>query len=106
MYKPQQWLFEGQNKGEKYSEKSLESVLKQALAKTNIKKPVSLHWLRHSGVYPDTCDGTTHLLENGTDLRYIQEILGHKSSKTTEIYTHMSTKSIQNIKSPFDDFEI
>lgn len=94
-YKPQVWLFEGQNKGEQYSEKSLENVLKQALQKVNIKKPVSLHWLRHSYA--------THLLENGTDLRYIQELLGHNSSKTTEVYTHVSTKSLQKIKSPFDD---
>ncbi len=94
-YKPQVWLFEGQIKGTKYDERSLATVLKQALAKTNIKKPVSLHWLRHSYA--------THLLEAGTDLRYIQEILGHQSSKTTEIYTHVSTKNIQNIKSPFDD---
>jgi len=91
---PKNYLFEGQFGG-KYSEKSLESVLKQALEKAKLKKPVSLHWLRHSYA--------THLLENGTDLRYIQEILGHNSSKTTEIYTHVSTKSIQNIKSPFDD---
>ena len=55
---------------------------------------VMLHWLRHSYA--------THLLENGTDLRYIQEILGHSSSKTTEIYTHMSTQNIQKITSPFD----
>lgn len=73
----------------------MQSLLKQSLEKTGIKKPVSLHWLRHSYA--------THLLEAGTDLRYIQELLGHKSSKTTEIYTHVSTKSIQNIKSPFDD---
>ncbi len=94
-YKPQTWLFEGQYKGEQYNENSLENVLKQALQKANITKPVSLHWLRHSYA--------THLLECGTDLRYIQELLGHKSSRTTEIYTHVSTKSIQNIKSPFDD---
>ena len=94
-FKPLNWLFEGQNKGEKYDERSLAQVLKQALVKSNIKKPVSLHWLRHSYA--------THLLESGTDLRYIQEILGHKSSRTTEIYTHVSTKSLQNIKSPFDD---
>ena len=94
-YKPKVYLFEGQKPGEPYSEKSLQSVLKQALAKTNIQKPVTLHWLRHSYA--------THLLESGTDLRYIQELLGHNSSKTTEIYTHVSTKNIQNIKSPFDD---
>jgi integrase/recombinase XerD len=88
-------LFEGTIPGEPYSEKSLQSVLKQALKKAGIKKPVSLHWLRHSFA--------THLLESGTDLRYIQELLGHSSSKTTEIYTHVSTKSIQQIKSPFDD---
>ncbi|WP_317163805.1 tyrosine-type recombinase/integrase [Flavobacterium ichthyis] len=93
--KPKYWLFEGQFEGEPYSEKSLQSVLKQALHKASIKKPVTLHWLRHSYA--------THLLENGTDLRYIQELLGHSSSKTTEIYTHVSTKSIQRIKSPFDD---
>ena len=95
LYKPKTWLFEGQEAGTPYDERSIANVLKQALAKTNIKKPVSLHWLRHSYA--------THLLEAGTDLRYIQEILGHKSSRTTEIYTHVSTKSIQNIKSPFDD---
>ncbi len=95
LYKPKTWLFEGQEAGTPYDERSIANVLKQALAKTNIKKPVSLHWLRHSYA--------THLLETGTDLRYIQEILGHKSSRTTEIYTHVSTKSIQNIKSPFDD---
>jgi integrase/recombinase XerD len=93
--KPKIWLFEGQNAGERYSEQSLQSVLKQALQKVGNTKPVTLHWLRHSYA--------THLLESGTDLRYIQELLGHSSSKTTEIYTHVSTKSIQQIKSPFDD---
>jgi integrase/recombinase XerD len=93
-YNPKEFLFEGQSGG-KYSEKSLENVLKQSLFKARNKKPVTLHWLRHSYA--------THLLENGTDLRYIQDLLGHKSSKTTEIYTHVSTKNIQNIRSPFDD---
>jgi len=95
IYKPCIWLFEGQNSGEKYSEQSLQSVLKQALQKIGSTKPITLHWLRHSYA--------THLLESGTDLRYIQELLGHSSSKTTEIYTHVSTKSIQQIKSPFDE---
>ncbi len=88
------YLFEGQQAGEKYVERSLQMVLKSALDKTSIKKPVTLHWLRHSYA--------THLLENGTDLRYIQELLGHKSSRTTEIYTYVSTRNIQQIHSPFD----
>lgn len=94
-YNPTDWLFEGQYPSTAYDERSLANVLKQAVQKTNIKKPVTLHWLRHSYA--------THLLESGTDLRYIQEILGHKSSRTTEIYTHVSTKSLQKVKSPFDD---
>ncbi|WP_320814136.1 site-specific tyrosine recombinase/integron integrase [Flavobacterium sp.] len=94
-FKPKNYLFEGQTAGNPYDSRSLQQVLKQALKKAGITKPVTLHWLRHSYA--------THLLESGTDLRYIQELLGHNSSKTTEIYTHVSTKSIQQIKSPFDD---
>jgi integrase/recombinase XerD len=93
--RPVTWLFEGQVKGERYSEKSLESVLKRSAGKAGIMKPVTLHWLRHSFA--------THLLEAGTDLRYIQELLGHSSSRTTEIYTHVSIQSIQKIKSPYED---
>ncbi len=60
-------------------------VLKQALEKSKICKPVTLHWLRHSYA--------THLLESGTDLCYIQELLGHNRSKTIEIYTHVCKKN-------------
>lgn len=93
-FKPKRYLFEGQQESLPYDARSLQQVLKQSLGRTAITKPVTLHWLRHSYA--------THLLENGTDLRYIQEILGHRSSRTTEIYTHVSTKSIQKIISPYD----
>ncbi len=92
---PKEWLFEGQSGNGQYDERSLANVLKQALTKCKITKPVSLHWLRHSYA--------THLLESGTDLRYIQEILGHSRSRTTEIYTHVSDNSIRKVSSPFDN---
>lgn len=95
MYRPKVWLFEGQKIGEQYSAASLQKVLHNALVAADIKKPVTLHWLRHSYA--------THLLESGTDTRYIQELLGQKSLKTTKIYTHVTEKSLQKIKSPFDD---
>lgn len=97
-YKPKKWLFEGQNPGEPYSERSLNLVFKQACTKAKLRKPATLHWLRHSYA--------THLLEAGTDLRYIQELLGHSSSRTTEIYTHVSTRKIQEIKSPIEDMDL
>ena len=94
-FRPLKYLFEGQIAGEKYSARSLEEILKKACKTAKINKPVTLHWLRHSYA--------THLLERGTDLRYIQELLGHSSSRTTEIYTHVSMKSLSQICSPFDD---
>jgi site-specific recombinase XerD len=92
-YTPRIYLFEGQTK-EKYSNVSAQQVLKRAVAKAGIKKRVTLHTLRHSFA--------THLLENGTDIRYIQELLGHSSPKTTMIYTHVSQTKIRKIKNPFD----
>lgn len=93
-YKPKKYLFEGQ-KGGKYSNASAQRILKNALNKVGIKKKVTLHSLRHSFA--------THLLEKGTDIRYIQELLGHSSPKTTMIYTHVTETSLKKIKNPFDD---
>jgi len=97
IYKPKIWLFEGQ-KGEQYSDRSIQAILKASVSKTSIRKRVTVHTLRHSFA--------THLLENGTDLRYIQTLLGHESSKTTEIYTHVTTKGFEQIKSPMDKLNI
>ena len=72
------------------------NILKFAARKAGISKNVTPHMLRHSFA--------THLLEQGTDLRYIQELLGHNSSKTTEIYTHVSKKAIDKIRKPIDEF--
>jgi|694.fasta_scaffold21988_12 integrase/recombinase XerD len=94
-YRPKKYLFEGQKPGEPYSDRTMTLILKHALDKTGIQKPVTLHWLRHSYA--------THLLDKGTDIRFIQELLGHNSTKTTEIYTHVSQRSLQQIISPFDE---
>ena len=72
--------------------------MKAALRKTKIRKKVTVHTLRHSFA--------THLLEGGVDLRYIQNFLGHESTKTTEIYTHMTKKGIDKIKSPLDNLDL
>jgi integrase/recombinase XerD len=92
-YKPNYWLFEGVNRNQ-YSATSIAKILTRAAAKADIEKRVTPHMLRHSFA--------THLLEHGVDIRYIQEILGHESSETTEIYTHISTKAFEKIKSPLD----
>ncbi len=96
-YKPKEWLFEGATGGQ-YSVGSIQAIMKDSTRKAGIKKKVSVHTLRHSFA--------THLLENGTDLRYIQSLLGHASSKTTEIYTHITTKGFDQIKSPLDNLDI
>jgi integrase/recombinase XerD len=96
-YHPGYWLFEGQTGG-KYSAESVYRVFKQALRNAGIKKDVGVHSLRHSYA--------THLHESGLDIRYIQELLGHKSTKTTEIYTHVSRRNLISIRSPIDDLDL
>ncbi len=92
-YRPKDYLFEGA-KGGKYSEQSVLSIVKRCAIRGNVKIRVTPHMLRHSFA--------THLLENGTDLRYIQTLLGHSSSKTTEIYTHVAVTQYRNIINPLD----
>lgn len=95
-YQPYHWLFVGQKNGP-YSKRSVQKIFSHALLQSGINKKVTLHTLRHSFA--------THLLENGVNLRYIQELLGHESSRTTEIYTHITRKGLQNIVSPLEDLD-
>jgi len=97
-YKPEKWLFGGAREGRYLSARAVEKILEHACQKAGLRKNVSVHTLRHSFA--------THLLESGTDLRYIQELLGHAHSKTTEIYTHVSTQSLGKIKSPLDSIDL
>ncbi len=90
---PKIFLFEGQ-KGGRYSASSVQAIMKRAVKKSGIKKHATVHTLRHSFA--------THLLENGTDIRFIQELLGHKRLETTQIYTHISKIAFDRIKSPLD----
>lgn len=93
-YKPSKWLFEGQN-GQQYSSTSITRVFKKSAGKAGIKKRVHLHMLRHSFA--------THLLEQGTNLRVIQSLLGHENIQTTEIYTHVSNLEIGKVINPIDE---
>ncbi len=97
-YKPKDWLFPGQDSTDHLSERSAQKIFKQAAAKSGISKSVTFHTLRHSFA--------THLLEDGVDIRYIQELLGHGSIETTERYTHVTQKGIERIKSPLDNMQI
>ena len=95
-YHTKEWLFEDAEGG-KYSTTSLRKIFQRALERSGIKKNVTLH-SRHSFA--------THLLERGTDLRYIQALPGHQSSRTTEIYTHITRKGFENLKFPLYDMDI
>ncbi len=93
-YQPRHYLFEGQDERQPYSPRSVQSIVKQAAKKAGIQKRVTPHVLRHCFA--------THLLDNGIDVRFIQELLGHKDIQTTLIYTHITTQSLQKIQSPLD----
>lgn len=93
-YHPKLWLFESPDRVNHIHTRTIQAVFNRAVSRAGIKKELSFHSLRHSYA--------THMLEAGVDLRYIQELLGHRSSKTTEIYTHVSTQSLQKITNPLD----
>jgi len=96
-YSPKDLLFTGPS-GKLYSDRSIQEIVKTAAQKAGVLKKVTPRILRHTFA--------THSLENGVDLRYIQAMLGHASSKTTEIYTHITTKGFDDIKSPMDDLDV
>ena len=94
LYQTKKYVFEGQFAGEPYSVGSVQAVMRDALKKSGLEKKATVHTLRHSFA--------THLLENGTDIRYIQKFLGHASIKTTTVYTHVSASAVNKIVSPLD----
>jgi site-specific recombinase XerD len=96
-YRPKTYLFEGAGGG-RYTSGSASRVLHRAVTKAGITRTVTLHTLRHSYA--------THLTNNGINLQYLQEILGHNSPKTTMLYTHLSGKDISKVKSPLDDMDL
>ena len=97
IYKPLRWLIEGKY-GEKYSGSSLQKIFKEALIKSKVNPYATLHTLRHSYA--------THCVENGHNLKSVQEALGHNSLKTTEIYLHISSKALNKLRSPLDNLTL
>lgn len=95
-YHPKEYVLEGQYGG-KYSKASVQHIFKSAMQKAGINKQIGVHGLRHSYA--------THLLQSGVDIRFIQDLLGHHSIKTTMVYTHVAPKELQKIKSPLDYLE-
>jgi site-specific recombinase XerD len=96
-YKPKKYLFEGDKPGEKYSFSSMTAVFKSAARSAGIRRRVHLHMLRHSFA--------THSLEQGMDIRYVQELLGHNNLTTTQVYTHITSIARQKLRSPFDSLD-
>lgn len=96
-YKPKEYLFEGQFSG-KYSASSIQTLMRKHMKICGIKKKATPHTLRHSFA--------THLLDNGTDTRFIQELLGHKHISTTQIYTHVSSRTLKDVQSPIENLKL
>ena len=97
IYEPKKLVFEGQFGGI-YAATSMQKIMRRAVEKAGIQKNATMHTLRHSFA--------THLLEQGTDLRYIQNLLVHASIKTTEIYTHITNKGLDKIVNPLDNIDL
>lgn len=97
-YQPRHWLFEGQDGKQPYSARSVQAIVKQVARKAGLTRKVTPHTLRHCFA--------THLLDIGTDVRYIQELLEHKDIKTTLVYTHVTTRSLSAIESPLDQLKL
>jgi site-specific recombinase XerD len=93
-YKPEKWLFYGKTKADQVNPRSVQKMIAKTAAAAGIRKRVTTHILRHSFA--------THLLDRGTNLRYIQDLLGHKSIRTTMIYTHVSRRTLTEVVSPLD----
>jgi site-specific recombinase XerD len=98
LYAIDEWLFPGIPQDKHLSIRSAQNVFNKAMEKAGIKKQLSIHCLRHSFA--------THLLENGTDIKYIQELLGHASIRTTERYTHVARRHVLRIQSPLDKLSL
>lgn len=98
VFKPKDWLFPGDDPADHLAERSAQHIFQDAKRKAGIKKPATFHTLRHSFA--------THLLEGGTDIRYIQEQLGHGNIRTTERYTHVSEEATRRIRSPLDTLDL